>query len=68
MFPSKQRGMVTAEFTVGTFGTVLIAAVLYKLGVLDNHNPWIEAFKEIAQRALAWRKLSDFIPGLGLRR
>lgn len=68
MITIKQRGMVTAEFTVGTFGAVLIAAVLYKLGALDNHNPWIEAFKEIVERGLAWRKLSDFIPGLGLMR
>jgi hypothetical protein len=65
---SKQRGMVTAEFTVGTFGAVLIAAVLYKLGMLDDHNPWIETFRHTAERALAWRKLSDFIPGLGLMR
>lgn len=63
----KQRGMVTAEFTVGTFGAVLIAAVLYKLGMLDSHNPWVEHFKDVVERALAWRKLSDFIPGLGIR-
>ncbi len=66
MTTRKQRGMVTAEFTVGTVGAVLIAAVLYKLGMLDSHNPWIEAFKETAKRALAWRKLSDFIPGPGI--
>lgn len=62
------RGTVTAEFTVGTFGAVLIAVVLYKLGMLDHHNPWADAFKRVVERALAWRKLSDFIPGLGLSR
>lgn len=68
MTTRNQRGMVTAEFTVGTFGTVLIAAILYKLGVLDHNNPWIEAFRNVLERALAWHKLSDFIPGLGLKR
>ena len=62
-----ERGMATAEYTVGTLGTVLIAAVLYKLGMLDHDNPWIESFKEILQRALRWHSMADFIPGLGLK-
>jgi hypothetical protein len=60
--------MVAAEYCVGTFGAVLIAAVLYKLGMLDNDNPWVKAFKEVAQRALIWHNLKDFIPGLGILR
>jgi hypothetical protein len=61
-----QRGMATAEYTVGTFGAVLIAAVLYKIGLLDSHNPWIEHFKSVVEHALSWHKLSDFIPHLDL--
>lgn len=62
-----ERGMATAEYTVGTLGAVLIAAVLYKLGMLDDSNPWMDAFRDILVRALSWRSLADFIPGLGFR-
>ena len=63
-----ERGMATAEYTVGTLGTVCIALVLYKLGVLDSDNPWIETFRDIVVKALSWRSLlPDFIPGMGLR-
>ena len=68
MTTHRQRGMVAAEYCVGTFGAVLIAAVLYKLGMLDSHNPWVRNFKDLVERALAWRKLSDFIPGPGIFR
>jgi hypothetical protein len=60
--------MVAAEYCVGTVGAVLIAAVLYKLGILDSDNPWIKNFKEVVERALAWRKLSDIVPGPGMFR
>jgi len=62
-----ERGMVTAEYTVGTLGAVCIALILCKCGMVDGDNPWLQSFKEIIQRALAWRDLVDFIPGLGLR-
>ncbi len=68
MMTRNECGMATAEFTVGTVGAVLIAAVLYKLGLLDHHNPWLDAFKSVLERALAWHTISDFIPGLGLGR
>lgn len=60
-----ERGMATAEYTVGTVGAVFIALVLYRLGLLDHDNPWVESIKEVLQRALVWRKLGDVIPGLG---
>ncbi|MBC7630282.1 DUF4244 domain-containing protein [Aeromicrobium sp.] len=62
-----ERGMATAEYTVGTLGTVMIAVVLYKLGMLDHDNPWFESFRKVLERALMWRRLVDFIPGLGIR-
>ncbi|MEO6605581.1 MAG: DUF4244 domain-containing protein [Aeromicrobium sp.] len=62
-----ESGMVTAEYTVGTLGAVCIGLVLYKLGMLDGDNPWLQTFKEILERALSWGRLNDFIPGYGLR-
>jgi hypothetical protein len=65
-----ERGMATAEYTVGTLGAVMIAAVLYKLGVLDNDNPWMESFRQILERALGWgtmRDLFDGLPRFGIR-
>ncbi len=65
-----ERGMATAEYTVGTLGAVMIAAVLYRLGVLDNDNPWLESFNQILERALGWgtmRDLFDGMPRFGLR-
>jgi hypothetical protein len=59
MFHHDDRGMVTAEYTVGTLGAVLIGAVLYRLGLLDNHNPWIETFRDIIERSLRWGALRD---------
>lgn len=63
-----ERGMATAEYTVGTLGAVCVGLVLYKLGVLDHDNPWFDSFREMIQRALGWRSiLPDFIPGLGIK-
>jgi hypothetical protein len=62
-----ERGMATAEYTVGTLGAVCIGLILYKLGMLDNDNPWLDNFRDILRRALMWRSLGDFIPGLGLK-
>jgi hypothetical protein len=62
-----ERGMATAEYTVGTLGAVCIALVLYKFGMLDHDNPWLDNFRDILKRALMWRSLADFIPGLGLK-
>ncbi len=62
-----EKGMATAEYTVGTLGTVCIALLLYKIGLLGGDNPWFRAFKEVVEHALSWRKLADFIPGLGLK-
>ncbi|MEJ7635452.1 DUF4244 domain-containing protein [Aeromicrobium sp.] len=59
MSPHSERGMATAEYTVGTLGAVLIAAVLYKLGLLDDHNPWMEAIRNLLDRALGWGRLND---------
>ena len=62
------RGMATAEYSVGTMGAVMIAFVLVKLGLLDGHNPWMEEFKGLLDRALGgWGILRDFVPGFGSR-
>lgn len=69
MFHHDDRGMATAEYTVGTLGAVMIATVLYKLGLLDNDNPWMDSFREILERALGWDTLRDLIhrmPRLGI--
>lgn len=56
---SCERGMATAEYTVGTLGAVLIAAVLFKLGLADS---WLfEELKHIIQRALDPGRLFDLI-------
>jgi hypothetical protein len=44
-----ERGLVTAEYSVGTIGAVLIAAVLYKLGMLDHDNPWLDNLHDILE-------------------
>lgn len=64
------RGMVTAEYAVGTLGAVSCAAVLYKLGLLGLDGPWFEHLRDIIERALAWRQLLDGLKGgprLGIR-
>jgi len=58
------RGMATAEYTVGTLGAVMIATVLYKFGILDNDNPWFESFRQILERALGWATMRDLFDGL----
>ena len=56
---SREGGMATAEYTVGTLGAVLIAAVLFKLGLADS---WLfEELKNIIQRALDPGRLFDLI-------
>ena len=65
--PTKDdRGMATAEYTVGTLGAVCFGLVLYKLGVLDHDNPWVSLMHNVLESALGWRPLGDFIPGRGL--
>jgi hypothetical protein len=69
MFHHDDRGMATAEYTVGTLGAVMIATVLYRLGLLDNDNPWMDSFREILERALGWDAIRDQIhrmPRLGI--
>ena len=64
------RGMATAEYTVGTLGAVMIAAVLYRFGLLDNDNPLMDSFRDILERALGWgtmRDMFDRIPRFGIR-
>ena len=61
-------GMATAEYSVGTLGAVTIALVLLKLGLLDDHNPWMQAFESLIDRALGgWGILRDMMPRLGIR-
>jgi hypothetical protein len=64
------RGMVTAEYSVGTLGAVAIAAVLWKLGLLGLDGPWFEHLRDVIERALSWRRLLDGfngVPRLGIR-
>ena len=56
---SRERGMATAEYTVGTLGAVVIAAFLFKLGL---HDSWFfEELKGIIERALDPGRLFDLI-------
>jgi len=57
------RGMATAEYTVGTLGAACLAFTLYKFGVLDD-NPWMQTFKDIIERALGWGTLRDAFDGV----
>jgi hypothetical protein len=56
---SRERGMATAEYTVGTLGAVLIAAFLFKLGLDDSW--FFEELKGIIERALDPGRLFDLI-------
>ncbi len=66
---SRERGMATAEYTVGTLGAVLIAAFLFKLGLDDNW--FFDELKGIIERALRPSTLIDHlqhIPTFGIGR
>ncbi len=63
-----ERGMATAEYTVGTLGAVMIAAFLFKLGLDDTW--FFEELKGIIERALRPGLLFDqlkHVPRLGFR-
>ncbi len=65
----KERGMVTAEYTVGTLGAVMIAVILYRFGLLGQDSPWFDNFRQILQRSLGWglwRGLFDGMPRYGI--
>lgn len=51
MTHSRERGMATAEYTVGTLGAVLVAAVLLKLGMDDGW--YFDQLRDIIERALS---------------
>ncbi|MGA9102984.1 DUF4244 domain-containing protein [Aeromicrobium sp.] len=53
------RGMATAEYTVGTLGAVMIAAFLFKLGLDDNW--FFDELKGIIERALRPGLLIDHL-------
>ena len=53
----RERGMATAEYTVGTLGAVFIAAVLFKLGLDDGW--FFEELKGIIERALGPGRLIE---------
>ena len=55
----RERGMATAEYTVGTLGAVLIAAFLFKLGLDDSW--FFEELKKIIERALDPGRLLDLL-------
>lgn len=56
---SRERGMATAEYTVGTLGAVLIAAFLFKLGLDDSW--FFEELKSIIERALKPGRLFELL-------
>ena len=66
MSDQRDRGMVTAEYTTGTLGAVMIAAVLYKLGLLGMDGPWFEHLMDVVEEALSWHRLLGTFPRLGL--
>lgn len=61
------RGMATAEYTIGTVAAVMIASVLIKFGLLDNDNPWMDAFRDLLDQALGWSALRDMFSGFRFR-
>jgi uncharacterized protein DUF4244 len=61
--------MATAEYTVGTLGAVLVAAVLFKLGLDDGW--YFDQLRDIVERALRPGLLIEHlrnIPKLGIGR
>ncbi|AWB91004.1 DUF4244 domain-containing protein [Aeromicrobium chenweiae] len=61
------RGMATAEYTIGTLGAVLMATVLYKMGVLGVDGPWLDGLFDKIEQALSWRNIFKGMPRLGIR-
>lgn len=57
MIRKSDQGMATAEYSVGTVGAVLIAVVLYKLGLLGVEGPWLGPVWETVKQALTWRNI-----------
>lgn len=65
----RERGMATAEYTVGTLGAVLIAAFLFKLGLDDSW--FFDQLKDVIERALrpgVLFELFDHMPRYGFGR
>ena len=63
----RDRGMATAEYTIGTLGAVFIAAFLFKLSLDDSW--FFEELKSIIERALDPSRLFDLLkdgPWFGL--
>ncbi len=50
MTHARERGMATAEYSVATLGAVLIAVVLFKLGLEDSW--FVDQLRDIIERAL----------------
>ena len=59
-----ERGMSTAEYTVGTLGACIVALVLHELG---TDGFWLDRLEEIVRGALAWRNILEGVPHIGLR-
>ena len=55
----RERGMATAEYTIGTLGAVFIAAFLFKLGLDDSW--FFEELKGIIERALRPGRLFELL-------
>ncbi|NRQ49365.1 DUF4244 domain-containing protein [Aeromicrobium stalagmiti] len=60
------RGMATAEYTIGTLGAVMMATILYKLGLLGVDGPWFDHLMDLVQKALSWRNIFSGMPRLGI--
>lgn len=60
------RGMATAEYTIGTLGAVMMAAVLFKLGAMGVDGPWFDNLFGMVERALSWRNILRGLPRLGI--
>lgn len=54
-----ERGMATAEYTVGTLGAVMIAAFLVKLGL--DHGWIFDQLRDIIERALRPGRLFELL-------
>ena len=58
----RERGMATAEYTVGTLGAVLLASILFKLGLDDGW--FFDQLSDIIKRALSPRVFFDLMKNL----